>query len=128
MLSELPIAWALLEYGFPPYAVMWPSILTYIIAVFFRFWLIHNYVEGYHFTDYFIHVLLRCFLVFVVSLLFSHLLSNSFSATFVNLIQSTMICLIVTATIVYCIGLEKSERKVINSKINAVLNGWKFKI
>ena len=55
MLSELPVAWLLMVLGQPPYAVMWPSLLTYTIAVFFRFWLISRYVEGYNFKEYILH-------------------------------------------------------------------------
>ena len=40
MLSELPIAYLLLRFGYPPYSVMYPSLLTYTIAIFFRFYLI----------------------------------------------------------------------------------------
>ncbi len=117
MLSELPIAWILMELGFPPYAVMWPSLLTYSIAVFFRFWLIHNYVEGYDFSDYFVNVVLRCALVFVFSYGLSYILSKYTNLTLTGLLLSLFFSSLSTFLIVFTLGMNTNERKMIVDKI-----------
>lgn len=40
MLSELPMAYLLLKCGYPPYSIMYPTLFTYTVAIFFRFYLI----------------------------------------------------------------------------------------
>ena len=124
LLSELPMAWILLELGYPPYAAMWPSLLTYSVAVFFRFWLINRYVEGYRFKEYFIHVVLRCLLVFALSYGLSHLMSMSLDSTFVGLIASTLLCLIVSTLVIMLLGMESNERIFVVNKVrNIAKNG-----
>jgi O-antigen/teichoic acid export membrane protein len=120
MLSELPIAWVLLEMGYPPYAAMWPSLLTYSVALFFRFWLINRYVEGYHFREYFIYVVLRCIVVFVLSYGLSHVMSMSLHSTFLGFIVSTVLCLLVSTVVIMLLGMEKGERVFLRNKVKSV--------
>ena len=120
LLSELPIAWVLLEMGYPPYAAMWPSLLTYSVAIFFRFLLINRYVEGYRYRDYFIHVVLRCIVVFALSYGLSHMMSMSFNSTFVGLIVSTLLSLIATVVVVMLLGMESGERNFVINKVRSI--------
>ena len=122
MLSELPMVWILLELGYPPYAAMWPSLLTYSVALFFRFWLINQYVEGYRFKEYFTHVLLRCVVVFLLSYGLSHLMSMLFSSTFVGLVVSTLLCLITSTVVIMLFGMESGERSFVINKVRSLAN------
>ena len=117
MLSELPIAWFLMTKGFPPYAVIWPSLVTYTIAVFFRFLLIQRYVEGYRFSDYMRCVIMPCLLVFVIAYALSHFSCMSFETNFLNLIISVIICVVISAIVIFMIGMSKSERVFAISKV-----------
>ena len=121
MLSELPIAWILLKAGYPPYAVMWPALLTYTIAVFFRFWLIHRYVNGYNLLEYLSRVVLRCLVVFVVSWTLCQLLCR-FENNLAGLIFSVLSCVVITMAVIVFLGMYGSERKLVWAKINKL---WK---
>lgn len=116
MLSELPIAWALMEMGYPPYAVMWPTLFTYSLAVFFRFWLIHNYVSGYRFQEYLSRVILRCAVVFIVGVILCYMLCR-FEDGFAGLILSVLSCLVVSLVVIALLGMYKNERAMIVSKM-----------
>ena len=116
MLSELPVAWVLMEMGYPPYAVMWPALLTYSVAVAFRFWLIHNYVPGYHFREYLSQVILRCVAVFAASISLCILLCR-FQDGFVGMILSVVACLFISSVIIAMFGMCKSERMIILNTI-----------
>lgn len=122
MLSELPCAWALLEFGFPPYAVMWPSLVTYTVALLFRFWLINRYVEGYSFIDYFLHVVLRCMIVFFLSYGISRMIKTDDDITFVRFLLSTIFSMIITVVITLTFGMEIKERSVLLNKIGQKLH------
>lgn len=113
ILSELPITWLLLKLKYPPYAAMWPTLLTYSVAVFFRFWLIHSYVEGYRFLDYIKTVVMRCLLVFCVSYTGCDYICNLIPANLLGLIFSVITCLVITSCIILSLGVAKNERLMI---------------
>ena len=117
MLFELPIAWILLRFGFPPYSVMWPSIATYFVAILFRFWLINRYVEGYHFSDYLIGVVLRCLLLFAIGYYISAILTEPLGDGLLNLIVSFVISVFIVSCIYFIFGINTSERKLLMDKI-----------
>ena len=124
MLSELPIAWGLMELGYPPYAVMWPSLLTYTTAVFFRFALIHNYVEGYTFGDYFTKVLFRCFIVFILSFGLSFLATKYFipkGMELVRLVISVTFCILISSLIIFIWGMKREEQNFVINKVKAYI-------
>lgn len=125
MLSELPIAWLLLELGYPPYAVMWPTIMTYVVALIFRFWLIRRYVDGYSFSEYLLNVVGRSMAVFAFSSLCCYFLCKSFHHTLLNLIFSTVICVTITSSFVIIIGMHRNEKKLVKEKIRVIINKYK---
>lgn len=45
MLSELPIGYIFLLYGYPPYYALYPGILTGIVAIFFRIFALKSYYK-----------------------------------------------------------------------------------
>lgn len=110
MLSELPIAWVLMELDYPPYAVMWPSLVTYSVALFFRFWLIHRYVRGYSYADYYFNVVVRCLVVFVISFLICMWLARNVYNGFVGFLLSVFMCIVIISIVVFVIGMQSSER------------------
>ena len=117
MLSELPIAWALLELGYPPYSVMWPSLFTYSIALMYRFWLINRYVEGYSLVEYFMQVVLRCIFVFVLSYLLCHMLSLLFKPSFIDFIISSILYVVVIGLTIFVLGIGRYERNLLVSRM-----------
>ena len=117
MLGELPVAWALMEIGFPPYAVMWPSLATYMIAILFRFWLIKRFVEGYSYREYVCNVIVRCLLLFAISFIICNAMVSNLSDTFGWFIVSCIMSVFVSAIVFFTMGLFKSERLVIIDKI-----------
>lgn len=117
MLGELPIAWVLMEIGFPPYAVMWPSLATYMIAILFRFWLIKRFVEGYSYREYVCNVIVRCLLLFAISFIICNAMVSNLSDTFGWFIVSCIMSVFVSAIVFFTMGLFKSERLIIIDKI-----------
>lgn len=125
MLSELPIAWVLMELDYPPYAVMWPTLLTYSVAVLFRFWLIRSYVEGYYFSEYMVTVILRSVILFTVCYGACSFTNDLLPDGFIGLIISVLICFAVTASVVMTLGITKNERSMIFSVVASRIKGSK---
>lgn len=115
--SELPIAYILLKLGCKPYAVMYPTILTYTIAVFFRFFLLHRMIPSYNIRTYLFDVVLRCILLFLISWGISQFIANCFTYNLFNLLITTSISFIVTAILVMFLGLKNKERSMLIKKI-----------
>lgn len=120
MLSELPIGWILLELGYPPYSIMWPSVFTYFVALLFRFWLINRYVEGYQFSDYLYGVVIRCLVLFALSFCISIFVCKGLADNFVNLIISVTISTITTGLVFFVFGTNQSERMLLIYKIKMI--------
>lgn len=122
MLSELPVAWILLEFGLPPYSVMWPSIATYLISIIFRFWLIKRYVIGYHFGEYLFDVVLRSLLLFGLCYYLCSFLGQADG--FIDLVVLSVISVCISAAVFLVLGISHTERSVLVNKI-CILYGKK---
>lgn len=113
MLSELPVAYLLLYNDYPPYSVMYPTVVSYTIAIFFRFYLLKRMIPSYDFKYYMTHVLMRCFIIFTTSWIICNLITQHLEQNFKGLILSTFFSLIVVSTIIFWGGINKSERNMI---------------
>lgn len=115
MLSEIPIAWLLLNLGYPPYSVMWPTIISYSIAVIFRILILIHYVPSYNFFKYVKSVLLRCLIVFSLSYMTCKYVCNLFQINFSTFVLTTILNLIIISFYVFFVGMIKNERnKILN--------------
>ena len=121
LLSELPIAYLLLYWGNPPYSVMYPSIVTYTIAVFFRFYLIRSMVSGYSFRYYILKVLVPCLFIFSYSWSICHAIKELFEEDFLSLIFTSFISVLIISCIVFYLGLDVYERKFIIKSLKKIV-------
>ena len=122
LLSELPAAWILLKIGFPPYSVMWPTVFTYLIAVFFRFFIIRYYLPEYDFKEYFIYVVLRCLGILAISYYISLQLFQGFDVSFSSFLITSFASLIITTITIFFLGINHNERIFIIDKIEDSFN------
>lgn len=113
LILELPFVWLLLKFGAPPYAIMLPTIISNVIAVFFRFFLIRHYLPIYNFREFLWAVFMRCTIVFILSYSVCSVICLYIKGSFLLLCLSSMLCLLFTALIIYFIGLKHSEKKYI---------------
>lgn len=120
MFSELPVAYLLLQLGCKPYTVMYPTILTYTIAVFFRFFLLHRIIPSYNIHIYLFDVVLRCILIFLTSWGISQFIADNLTDNLPNLLITTSSSFIITALLVLFCGLKKNERSMLIQKIRNI--------
>lgn len=118
MLIELPIAWILLESGLPPYSVIWPSIVTYLTAILFRFCLIKRYVEGYRFGEYLFDVVLRSLFLFGLCYYLCNLLGQANG--FISLVVLTVTSICISAVVFFALGISQAERLALINKIHVM--------
>lgn len=117
MLLEVPAVYIILEMGCPPYVIMYPSLVTGLVAVLFRFFLIKKYVPTYSYKYYLLHVLFRCFGIFIVSYYSCVLVRSLFDVNLFGLFVSALISVLLILLIIYLFGISKREREFVKSRI-----------
>ena len=121
MLSELPVDYLLMKLGYKPYYIMFPTIATYSIAIFFRYLILKRLVPNYKFKPYFFDVVLRCLLVFSICIIISVFIRYRFNDTFISLIVTSVISFLITGVIIFYGGLKRNEQYIILEKVKIAL-------
>ena len=119
------MAWLLLKMGYPPYSVMWPSILTYSVALLFRIWLIHRYLPEYNIKEYMLQVVLRSIIVFVVSYSICYWFQTRLGNSLWELVLSVMFSFVIILIVSLVIGVSSKERKLLFGYISNYLKKLK---
>lgn len=110
MLSELPIAYILMRLGMPPYFAMYPGILTNIIAVFFRLYLLKKGINECNVRYYVFNVFLRSIVLFSACWILCDYIHSLFSEDFKSVVTTVVISIFVITVIFYVFGLNKAEK------------------
>ena len=114
LLLELPAAYFILKLGAPPYAVMYPTVVTSFIAIFIRLFCLKFLVPFYNVRQYISEVLFRSFILFTVCLLSAEILHRCFPYHslfgFLFVLSATEIAVLLFTT---TIGLKKQERSMV---------------
>lgn len=121
-LLELPIGYILLKNGCEPYLAATPALLTQIIAVVYRFYILHNLISGYRFSKYFIDVVLRTTIVIGISFVINYVIHSQFNNSFILLVWSSLLSVIITSALVFLFVANRDERMMINEMIAKVLH------
>lgn len=118
MMGELPAGWLLLRTGFPPFAVMIPALFSNTIALFFRFWLIQRYVPIYRFKEYMTNVVARSALTFIISYGLCLGVCRLFGPSLIHFLISSTLCIMLTVSTIYVMGIKKTERNLVQNLIS----------
>ncbi len=110
LFSELPFVWLILLNELPPYLVMIPQIVSSVIAIIFRFYLLKRYVPIFQWKRYIFDVVLRSMVVIAWCLVLANYVHQQFTDSFFHLILTTMLSVILTTTIIILFGLNTNER------------------
>lgn len=115
-LLNVPLSYLLLKAGlFPEVVVIIMSTIS-VINVFVKA-LVLRKLTGFSVRWFLVHVCLRVLVVTVVSLMIPFAMSHVLPSGMVYMFISCVICVLSTMAVVYVIGCETSERKMINKYI-----------
>lgn len=117
MLSEIPIAYVILKCGGKPYDAMAVDVIISFVALVFRFIVLKKLVPSYSVRYYFLDVVLKCIVVFVLCLSVSYVIRMQFDNGFLVLIVSSLISLIISIPLIYLLGINKMERVFVKQKM-----------
>ena len=126
MLSELPIAYLLLKLNFPPYSVMYPTIFTYIVAIFFRFYLIKRMIPTYSFRYYLFKVLIPSMVIFILCWALCYIICKQFEMNLLLLFLTSVISVFIISCIILILGMDKIERMFIIRFIKKKIKHYEY--
>ena len=126
LLCELPFVWLILALGSPPYYIIMPQIVTSIIGILFRFYLLKKYVHYFQWSRYVFDVLLRSVFVISCSLCLAFVIKSEFPDCFSGFVYTTLYSIIITFVLIYLLGLNKSERNAINRNLSKFIHRKKI--
>lgn len=121
LLTEIPIAYVILKLGCNPWQAMIPSIITTMITVLYRYYLITRYVSIYSFKHFLIHTVFRCLIIYILSLGLSLFVRSHFSQGFFNFILTTLFSGVIVLLLIWIIGLNPEEKRMIYYKLQQKL-------
>ncbi len=122
LFCELPFVWLILKNGLPPYLVMIPQIVSSVIAILFRFYLLKRYVPMFRWTRYVFDVLLRSTAVIALCVMLAGYIKQQFTDSFLHLIVTSLISVALTAVMIYLLGLNSKEKGLVRKNINKAIN------
>lgn len=109
MVSNIPIAWLWLYLGGSPYTVLFVAILTSVIAIFTRLWLLREQVF-FSIRLFLRKVIVPLLLTFLVAASVGFLTYPLLPHNLFGLISYAILTVITTACIAAILGLSKEER------------------
>jgi O-antigen/teichoic acid export membrane protein len=115
-LLNFPIAYIFYKLGAEPTMALIISIILALINVFTRLYLMSRYLS-INYRDYLRDVMLISTIVMIISLIFPTGIHHCMHSGLQRLLLVILVSCISSATFIYILGLEKYERKQINSFI-----------
>ena len=122
MLLELPIGYIFLSYGYPPYYALYPGILTGVIAIFFRIFLLKRYIPKCNISYYLFAVFARSMAIGIATWIICNYIHSFFPDTFFTVILTSLISVVILLIFVFSFGLSSVERSMIRQKLELVIH------
>ena len=111
-----PFSYVLFKLGFPPESAYVAYILIYFSLIFVRIYLVKDLIQ-LSWQKYFKDVLLKITIVSVCSCVIPCLFYFNMQPSFTRLLTICIVSTVSTTVFMYSLGLEKSERIFIKSRI-----------
>lgn len=116
-----PLTWVAFKYGMPPIATYVIYIVVYFLLNFVRLYFAKKQL-GFPVRMYIVDVLLRVFVVTVLSFVFPLLLISNVEESFLRLMITVVGSVCSTGILIYILGLERTERKKISVKFTGTFS------
>lgn len=122
MLLEIPIAYILLKLGFKPYYAMMPAVFTSILGILFRLYIAKKKISFNYVKKYIIEIFLKCIPIIAVGIITSLGISLLIDNVILRFFVTSIFSVLFTGILIYILGLNTSEKKLIKSYIISTKN------
>lgn len=114
MCCDIPLVYLLLTIGIEPYFATGVSIFTAVLCLFTKLFLLHKQIH-YNLGHFLVSVVFRNFFVAAIVIMTFYHISKLFPETFAGFIMMSLLSFVLNGGLVFFIGMEYSERKMIIS-------------
>jgi O-antigen/teichoic acid export membrane protein len=121
LLTIVPVGYFCLLFGLPPYSVFIAQVIISILAFSIRFRMIKRLIK-IPFSKFVHNCFIPIFKVTIASGIIPLLICVFFQDSFIRLLIVTIICFVTIGLSIYYLGLFKSERELITSRIAIIYN------
>jgi len=108
---ELPVAYLLLKRGYEPYVAMLPVLITQPLGLIFRFYILKRKDPSFSYRKYFLGIILRSLIIFILGLFFSCLIVRFLPQNFVFFVLNVIASIAVYIALILFLGFNKEERR-----------------
>jgi O-antigen/teichoic acid export membrane protein len=116
----LPISYVLLKQGYSPEITLYVNILISIIALFFRLYLVWKLL-GFPVRRFAKEIILKNIIIVLLSLALPLFIRYFMEENLIRLIVVVFVTLIWNVTIIFALGLHKSEKAIVIRSINKIV-------
>jgi len=116
LILNLPVAWFFLTMGYPPESTMYVAMGISIIAQITRIYFSHRQ-NGMPVQDYLKEVLKPIAIVTVLTLPIPIYIEYIITEGWLRFLTVTLLSILITATVIYCVGINTGERQMIMNLI-----------
>lgn len=121
LLLILPISYIFLKLGFPAYSVFIVHLIMEAITQFARMIILRSLI-GIRIKEYLKYIYIPVFFVVLLSIIVPLTIYFNMDASALRFLVIGLSCVIFVLSAVYAVGLSKSERAFVNSKVVRIYN------
>ncbi len=122
LLLTLPIAYIALKLGAPVEAVYAANLLTSIIAVFVRLYMLRGDIPGLDCRDFLINVYCRVVIVAILSSIIPLCSYMLIDHKLYQFLTTSLLSVLSTFTVIYYVGCNKHEKEFIRVRATGIIN------
>lgn len=115
-ISVLPLTYIFLRLGASPVIAYIIACVSYPLAMVCDLWILNKF-SGFDIKFYLLHVPFKSILIILLSAILPFFVSNSFEDGWLNLILTSAVCAMVSAVLVFYIGLDAEMREKVLRKV-----------
>lgn len=108
----LPISYIFLKYGYSPEVTLYINIIISIITLFIRLYIVWNLLD-FQVTIFLKEIILKNIIIVPLAFSLPFIVRNLMDESLIRLLIITIISMIWNGTIIYFIGLQKSEKNIV---------------
>jgi len=123
-LLSLPITFLLFHFKLGPHYTFIVSIIVFAFAHLLRLLVLHNVVRFFSIKEYFKKFLITAILVAFISALLTSFVNRFFTNNFVGFVMTTLTGEFEILVLMYVLGLNKEEKKMLQNYMKGYLVKW----
>lgn len=126
VLLNLPLSYLFLRLGYQPQVVITIAIVISLICIFVRVIMLNRMV-GFPIKPFLYDVFFKIVIVSILSAILPYYISQRMPESFMTLVITSGICVVISAVVIWLVGFNKSEKYLIRNMLGSKISFLKPK-